>query len=144
MHGSLLFYRKPGGPAVRIEARLLDTGSGLEAGWGATGQILVALPPSDPALQRWRQDRTVATSPARQNLTLAPGGKGLIRVGRGIPFAGWFLRHGTRCGWIEEGTQWREVEAALEVEASPAADGKAFYLRTKTHLYRIEEGGAAK
>jgi hypothetical protein len=22
--------------------------------------------------------------------------------------------------------------------ASPAADGKAFYLRTKTHLYRVE------
>jgi outer membrane protein assembly factor BamB len=25
--------------------------------------------------------------------------------------------------------------------ASPAIDGKAFYLRTVTHLYRIEEGG---
>ena len=28
--------------------------------------------------------------------------------------------------------------------ASPAADGKAFYLRTRTHVYRVEDGAAEK
>ena len=112
------------GSPMTIEARFVDQASGLEAGWGATGQILIPLPASDPALQRWRQARAVATSPSRQSVTLAPGSRGLIRVGREIPFAGWFLRHGTSCGWLEEGTEWREVESALEVEVSPpAADG---------------------
>jgi hypothetical protein len=110
--------------AVRIEARFVDQATAQEAGWGATGQILVPLPPTDPALQRWRQARTVATSLSHQSVALAPGGRGLIAVGRQIPFAGWFLRHGTTCGWLEAGTEWREVESALEVEAGqPAADG---------------------
>jgi hypothetical protein len=114
----------PAGAAVRIEARLLEQARGQEAGWGATGQILLPLSPSDPALQRWREAREVATSPSRQSVTLAPGGRGLVRVGREIPFAGWFLRHGTSCGWLEAGTEWREVESALEVEMGPpAADG---------------------
>jgi len=112
------------GVLVRIEARFVDRASGTEAGWGATGQILVPPQPGDPALLRWRQARAVATSLSRQSVTLARGGRGLIRVGREIPFAGWFLRYGTRCGWVEAGTEWREVESALEVEAwSQAADG---------------------
>jgi len=112
------------GALVRIEARFVDRATGAEAGWGATGQILVPAQPGDPALQRWRQARAVATSLSRQSVTLPRGGSGLIRVGREIPFAGWFLRYGTRCGWLEVGTEWREVESALEVEASsPAADG---------------------
>jgi len=112
------------GNLVRIEARFVDRASGAEAGWGATGQILVPPQPGDPALLRWRQARAVATSLSRQSVTLARGGRGLIRVGREIPFAGWFLRHGTRCGWLETGTEWREVESALEVESlSHAADG---------------------
>ena len=112
------------GVLVRIEARFVDRASGTEAGWGATGQILVPPQPGDPALLRWRQARAVATSLSRQSVTLARGGRGLIRVGREIPFAGWFLRHGTRCGWLEAGTDWREVESALEVVAlSQAADG---------------------
>ena len=116
--------RRAPGALVRIEARFVDRASGAEAGWGATGQILVPPQPGDPALLRWRQARAVATSLSRQSVTLARGGRGLIRVGREIPFAGWFLRHGTRCGWLEAGTEWREVESALEVEAwSHAADG---------------------
>jgi len=112
------------GALVRIEARFVDRASGTEAGWGATGQILIPLQPGDTALLRWRQARTVATSLARQSVTLDRGGRGMIRVGREIPFAGWFLRHGTRCGWLEAGTEWREVESALEVEAwSYATDG---------------------
>jgi hypothetical protein len=112
------------GVPVIIGAWFVDQAGGFEAGWGATGQILIPLPAADPALQRWRQARVVATSPSHQSVTLAPGGRGLIRVGREIPFAGWFLRHGTSCGWLEEGTEWREVESALEVEMSPpAADG---------------------
>ena len=116
--------RVPPGALARIEARFVDRASGLDAGWGATGQILVPPQSGDPALLRWRQARVVATSPSRQSVTLAAGGRGLIRVGREIPFAGWFLRHGTRCGWIEAGSEWREVESALEVESwSHAADG---------------------
>ena len=109
---------------VRIEARFVDRASGTEAGWGATGQILVPSQPGDPALLRWRQTRAVATSLSRQSVTLARGGRGLIRVGREIPFAGWFMRYGTRCGWLEVGTEWREVESALDVVAvSQAVDG---------------------
>lgn len=112
------------GVLVRIETRFVDRASGTEAGWGATGQILVPPQPGDPGLLRWRQSRAVATSLSRQSVTLARGGRGLIRVGREIPFAGWFLRHGTRCGWLEAGSEWREVESALEVGAvSQAADG---------------------
>jgi hypothetical protein len=112
------------GALVRIEARFVDQTSGTEAGWGATGQILLQPQPGDPALLRWRQARAVATSLSRQSVTLARGGRGLIRVGREIPFAGWFLRYGTRCGWLEAGTEWREVESALEVVAvSQAVDG---------------------
>jgi hypothetical protein len=106
------------GGFVRIEARFVDRASGTEAGWGATGQILVPPQPGDPALQRWQQTRAVATSLSRQSVMLAGGGRGLIRVGREIPFAGWFLRLGTRCGWLEAGTEWREVESALEIEVS--------------------------
>jgi hypothetical protein len=111
---------------IRIEARFVDRVSGLEAGWGATGQILLPPSPGDPALQRWRDARTVAVSSSRQSLTLEPGGRGLVRVGREIPFAGWILRHGIRCGLVEEDASWREVESALEIELeSPAgsADG---------------------
>lgn len=112
------------GVLVRIEARFVDRVSGTEAGWGATGQILVPPQPGDPALLRWRQARAVATSLSRQSVTLAWGGRGLVRVGREIPFAGWFLRHGTLCGWLEAGAEWREVESALEVGAlSQGADG---------------------
>ena len=113
---------------VRIEARFVDRVSGLEAGWGATGQILLLPSPGDPALERWRDARTVAVSSSRQSLTLEPGGRGLVRVGREIPFAGWLLRHCVRCGLVEEDTSWREVESALEIELvgpeSPA-DGSA-------------------
>lgn len=110
--------------AVGIEVRLVDRASGLDAPWGATGQILLPARPSDPAVERWRQVRTVASSPSRQSLALAPGARGLIRVGREIPFAGWFLRHGRLCGRLEDGTEWREVESALEIAvAPPAADG---------------------
>ena len=109
---------------VRIEARFVENATGTEAGWGATGQILVPSQPGDTAILRWRQARVVATSLSRQSVTLARGGRGMIRVGREIPFAGWFLRHGTSCGWLEAGTEWREVESALEVEEwSHAADG---------------------
>ncbi|MHB8836397.1 MAG: hypothetical protein ACYC9Y_11915 [Candidatus Methylomirabilia bacterium] len=112
------------GVLLRIEARFVDRASGTEAGWGATGQILVPSQPGDPALLRWRQARAVATSLSRQSVTLALGGRGLIRVGREVPFAGWFQRHGVRCGWLEAGAEWREVESALEVGAlSQAADG---------------------
>lgn len=112
------------GALVRLEARFVDRAGGEEAGWGATGQILVPSLPGDPALLRWRQSRAVATSLSRQSVTLGRGERGLIRVGREIPFAGWFLRHGTQCGWLEAGTEWREVETALEVEAWPqSADG---------------------
>jgi hypothetical protein len=115
---------EPAGVLVRIEARLIDRTAGTEAGWGATGQILVPPQPGDSAFLRWRQARTVATSLARQSVTLERGGQGMIRVGREIPFAGWFHRYGTRCGLLEAGTEWREVESALEVEAwSHAADG---------------------
>jgi len=112
------------GVLVRIEARFVDRTSGAEAGWGATGQILVPAQPGDPALLRWRRTRVLATSRSRQSLTLAGGRRGLIRVGREIPFAGWFLLYGTRCGRLEAGSEWREVESALEVAAvSQAADG---------------------
>lgn len=106
------------GGLVRIETRFVDRVSGLEAGWGATGQILVPPQAGDPALKRWRQARAVATSLSRQSVTLASGGRGLIRVGREIPFAGWFQRHGISCGWLEAGAEWREVESALEIESA--------------------------
>ena len=109
---------------VRIEARFVDRASGQEAAWGATGQILVPAAPADPAVARWGEARALASSPSRQGVTLGPGGRGLIRVGREIPFAGWFLRHGQACGLLEAKTEWRDVESALEVELGPsAADG---------------------
>jgi len=121
---------------VRIEARFVDRAGGTEAGWGATGQILIPPHAGDPALLRWRQARAVATSLSRQSVTLAREGRGLIRVGREIPFAGWFLRHGTRCGWLEAGTEWREVESTLEIEALPhAADGTVHLVITPEFSY---------
>ena len=111
----------PDGRAVRIEARFVDRASGQDLPWGATGQILIPAAPADPAVARWGQPRVVASSPSRQSVTLDPGGRGLVRVGREIPFAGWFLRHGLLCGQLEQGTEWREVESALEVELGPAA-----------------------
>lgn len=114
----------PGESLLRVEARFVDPASGVEAGWGATGQILVPPQPANPALQRWQQVRAVATSQTRQSVTLAPGACGLIRVGREIPFTGWFLQHGIRGGWLERGASWREVESALEVQFEPPeADG---------------------
>lgn len=117
----------PSGPearAVRVEARFVDRAGGQDAPWGATGQILVPAAPADPAVARWGEARALASSPSRQGVTLEPGGRGLIRVGRGIPFAGWFLRHGQACGLLEEKTEWRDVESAFEVELGPpAADG---------------------
>ncbi len=124
------------GTLVRVETRFVDQASGREAGWGATGQILIPPQPDDPALQRWRQARTVAISLSRQSVTLAQGGRGLIRVGREIPFAGWFLRHGVSCGWLEAGTEWREIESALEVEAElVGADGAVRLLLTPEFSY---------
>lgn len=110
------------GPLLKLEARFADPASGLEAGWGATGQILIPPIPADPALHHWQQVRSVATSEARQSVVLAPGGRGLIRVGRQIPFAGWFLQRGVRCGTVEQGAEWREVDSALEVEVDVAED----------------------
>lgn len=111
--------------SLRIEARFVDPASGREAPWGATGQIFVPSPPADPALERWgTAARTVASSPSSQSLALSAGAAGVIRVGREIPFAGWFLRHGTRCGLVEERSEWREVESVLEIVAAPpAGDG---------------------
>lgn len=112
------------GRQVRIEARFVDRASGREVSWGATGQILVSPWPGDPALERLQQVRVVAALPTRQSLTLDPGERGLIRVGRGIPFSSWLYRYGVGCGLVEDGAEWREVESALEVEAAPpAADG---------------------
>jgi len=121
---------------MKIEVRFVDRNTGLEAGWGATGQILIPPPPADPLLQRWGQARAVATSLSRQSVALASGGRGLIRVGRDIPFAGWFLRHGIRCGWLDTRTEWREVESALEVEmGAPAADGNLRLVVTPEFSY---------
>lgn len=117
------------GVPIRIEVRLADRASGQDAAWGATGQILIPLDPADPALQRWRPGRAVAVAPARQTLGLAPAGRGLIRVGREIPFAGWFLRHGVACGWLDAKSEWREVASALEVESCPPAADGALCLR---------------
>ncbi|HEY5999702.1 MAG TPA: hypothetical protein VI078_10465 [bacterium] len=108
---------------VRIETRFVDRASGQEAAWGATGQILVPTVPADAGAARWGQVRTVASSPSRQSLTLEQDARGLIRVGREIPFAGWFLGHGRRCGLLEDKTEWRDVESALEVQAVAAGDG---------------------
>lgn len=115
-------------PGVRIEARFIDRESGREAGWGATGQILLpATPGADPV--DGSGARAVAVSTSRQGAVLGPGARALIRVGRGIPFAGWLLRHGARCGWVEEGAKWREVESALEIELESPAPGPDGALR---------------
>lgn len=112
------------GDPIVIEARFLDRASGLDAGWGATGQILIPPNFSDPAMQRWRPERSLAVTPSRQSLTLAPGERGLLRVGREIPFAGWFLQHGVKCGWLDAKSDWREVASTLEIESvAPSAAG---------------------
>ncbi|HWR98581.1 MAG TPA: hypothetical protein VN317_09200 [Candidatus Methanoperedens sp.] len=129
----------PAAPAerrlVRIEARFVDGAGGQEAPWGATGQILVPVAPADSAVARWGQARAVASSTSQQSVTLAAGGRGLIRVGREIPFAGWFLRQGLRCGQLEERTEWRDVESAFEIEAGAAADGTVRLLLTPEFGY---------
>jgi hypothetical protein len=123
--------------AVRIEARFIEPASGQDAPWGATGQILIESTPADPAAERWRQVRALASSPSRQGVTIEPGGRGLIRVGREIPFAGWFLRRGVRCGLLEPETEWREVESALEIAVgAPAADGTLRVVLTPEFGYR--------
>jgi len=123
--------------AVRIEARFVDRASGLDAPWGATGQILIESTPADPAAEHWRQARALASSPSRQGVTIEPGGRGLIRVGREIPFAGWFLRHGVRCGLLEPETEWRDVESALEIAVGEAApDGSLRVVLTPEFGYR--------
>lgn len=124
---------------LRIEAWFVDRGTGSEAPWGATGQIMIAAAPGDPAAEHWRQVRTVASSPSRQSVLLSLGERGLVRVGRQIPFAGWFLRHGNRCGLLEAGTEWREVESALEVEVGPAAADGSFRI-TVTPEFGYQHG----
>jgi hypothetical protein len=122
----------PGGPAeavaVRLDARFVDRSSGSEAEWGATGQILLPPAPGDAAVARWRGARALATSSSRQSVTLAPGTTAAIRVGRDVPFSGWFLRRGRRTGLLEESAEWREVESMLEVEVLPPGPDRALHL----------------
>jgi hypothetical protein len=126
----------PAEPGVLVEARFVDPASGLEAEWGATGQILVAPQAGDPALAHWRGARALATSPSRQSVTLAPGGRATIRVGREIPFSGWFLRLGRQAGQVEPGAEWREVESTFEVElAAAGTDGSVRLLLTPELAY---------
>ena len=113
-----------GEPGVRIEARFVDPSSGLEAEWGATGQILLPPAPGDTAFAPWGGARALASSPSRQSVSVAPGDRAAIRVGRQIPFAGWFQRLGRASGLIDGGVEWREVESLLEIEVQgPAPDG---------------------
>lgn len=112
-----------GGPVVLLEARFVDRATGLEAEWGATGQLLLPPPATDPALAHWRGARAVATTPSRQSVAVAAGGTGALRVGREVPFAGWLFRSGARAGLLDRGAEWREVESLLAVEVLAVEPG---------------------
>lgn len=115
-------------PLVRVEARLVDRESGREAAWGATGQILLPLVSGEGALANRIGVRPGATADPRQSVVVVAGGRATIRIGRQIPFAGWILRYGQQRGYLEDVAEWREVESALEVEASAASHDGAVHL----------------
>ena len=54
----------------------------------------------------------------------------------------WFLSEGGKTTVLKPGRAFEQAAENRPEEgfmASPAIAGKAFYLRTRTHLYRIEE-----
>ncbi len=100
---------------VRVSVRIVERESGTEARWGATGQLLV---------DHGAEERGI--SPSAQLLYVPAGGRGEIRIARSIPFVGWFLRRAQDAGMAEPDAEWRDVAAALEVEAlPPGEDGEA-------------------
>lgn len=112
------------GTLFRVEARFVDRGSGSEAVWDATGQILIPAASGDNALASWRGTRVVSTTASRQAVTVPPGGSVALRVGGGVPFAGWLHRFGRARGYLDTEKEWREVETTLVVEAeSRPGDG---------------------
>jgi hypothetical protein len=113
------------GRPLRVEARFVDRASGLEAVWDATGQLLVPAASGENALASWRGTRVVSTTASRQVVLVSPGGGAALRVGRGVPFAGWLHRFGRVRGYLDTAMEWREVETtlALEAESRPGEGG---------------------
>jgi len=112
--------------AVRMEVRLVDGESGRPAAWSEGGQLLVPSPAGDAAGEV--PARGGRTAPAAQDVIVPRGGLGEIRIGREVPFAGWFLRYARRAGLAEPEAEWREVEAILDVEVLAANSAGAVAL----------------
>jgi hypothetical protein len=123
---------------VLVQVRILDRESGAAAGWGATGQVL--LPAAGPAGERpglpGLEERPTAVAPTDQELFVPAGGRGEIRLGRAIPYAGWFLRRARAAGLAAPEDDWRDVEAFVGVEAlPPGPDGAAHLALTPELAY---------
>lgn len=119
---------------VNIEVSFGGASSGREKEASVGGNVEVQ---RDEGISRvhWKVqprviDRTVSeTSNAKQQLLVASGREGRLRVGEQLPYLTWLVDYGLAHGAIREQVQWKDVGSFLIVEPTILGDGPLIRIR---------------
>lgn len=75
-----------------------------------------------------------------QELLVASGREGMLRVGQTVPYLAWINDWGLRWGAYREVVQWQDVGAFLAVQPTVMADGTTIRIRVTPELSGTVEG----
>ena len=75
-----------------------------------------------------------------QELLVASGREGMLRVGQSVPYLAWINDWGLRWGVYREAVQWQDVGAFLAVQPTVMADGTTVRIRVTPELSGTVEG----
>lgn len=124
---------------VNIEVSFGGTSAGREqeASLGATGGVRRedGVTHTHWTIKPQVIDRTVSeTSNAKQQLLVASGREGRLRVGEQLPYLTWLVDYGITHGAIREQVQWKDVGSFLIVEPTILGDGPLIRIRIVPEL----------
>jgi type II secretory pathway component GspD/PulD (secretin) len=130
---------------VRIDVVIDDSGSGSEAGIGATGSGEVTVTPGGTDFRARvspfaRRRTDTSTSSVQQTLMVRDGGEASIRVGHEVPFEETLVGYGRQWGYIEKHVTMRSVGSSLCFSPRILAGGPLISLRITPELSGLADG----
>lgn len=124
---------------VRIEVAM--SGGEVETERGASVGGNVGIERTDGATTvRWKVkprvvDRSVdVSSDTRQQLLVASGREGKLRVGETVPYQTWIVDYGVTHGILQQQIAWKEVGSFLVVEPTVIGEGPLIRVRVTPEL----------